>query len=111
MFWLEVLTFDQEVENLRKQAMQRFGGQVDPNNMPELPAELFEQQAKDRVRTGLLLGEFIKANEIKANDDFEAVGGMRNQAKSVSRIHQARTVGARLLQVMQALLLAHIRYQ
>ena len=62
-------TVDQEINNLRQQAMQRFGGQVDANNMPELPAELFEQQAKDRVRTGLLLGEFIKANEIKPSDD------------------------------------------
>jgi len=60
---------DQEVDNLRKQAMQRFGGQVNADNMPELPAELFEQQAKDRVRTGLLLSEFIKANEIKADED------------------------------------------
>ncbi|NVK23872.1 MAG: trigger factor [Gammaproteobacteria bacterium] len=60
---------DQEVNNLRQQAMQRFGGQVDPNNMPELPAELFEQQAKDRVRTGLMLGQFIKDNEIKADED------------------------------------------
>ena len=60
---------DQEVNTLRQQAMQRFGGQVDANNMPELPAELFEQQAKDRVRTGLLLGEFIKTNEIKPSDD------------------------------------------
>lgn len=60
---------DQEVETLRKQAMERFGGQMDPANMPELPAELFEQQAKDRVRTGLLLGEFIKTNEIKADED------------------------------------------
>lgn len=59
---------DQEVNVLRQQAMQRFGGQVDANNMPELPAELFEQQAKDRVRTGLLLGEFIRTNEIKADD-------------------------------------------
>jgi trigger factor len=60
---------DQEVNNLRQQAMQRFGGQVDANNMPELPAELFEQQAADRVKTGLLLGQFIKENEIKADDE------------------------------------------
>ena len=60
---------DQEVNNLRQQAMQRFGGQMDPNNMPELPAELFESQAKDRVRTGLLLGQFIKDNGIEANED------------------------------------------
>jgi trigger factor len=37
--------------------------------MPELPAELFEQQAADRVKTGLLLGQFIKDNEIKADDE------------------------------------------
>lgn len=60
---------DQEVDTLRKQAMQRFGGQMDPATMPELPAELFEQQAKDRVRTGLLLGEFIKANNIEADEE------------------------------------------
>jgi trigger factor len=60
---------DQEVENLRKQAIQRFGGQFDADNMPELPAELFEQQAKDRVKTGLLLGQFIKDNDIKADED------------------------------------------
>ena len=60
---------DQEVNNLRQQAMQRFGGQADAANMPELPAELFEQQAKDRVKTGLLLGQFIKDNEIKADDE------------------------------------------
>ncbi|MGB0938865.1 MAG: trigger factor [Colwellia sp.] len=59
---------DQEVNALRQQAMQRFGGQMDASNMPELPAELFEQQAKDRVRTGLLLGEFIRTNDIKADD-------------------------------------------
>jgi trigger factor len=60
---------DQEINNLRQQALQRFGGQFNADNAPELPAELFEQQAKDRVKTGLLLGEFIKANEIKADDD------------------------------------------
>jgi trigger factor len=59
---------DQEVDALRKQSMQRFGGQMDPNNMPELPAELFTEQAKDRVSTGLLLGEFIRKNDIKADD-------------------------------------------
>ncbi|WP_199611454.1 trigger factor [Flocculibacter collagenilyticus] len=60
---------DQEIDNLRKQSMQRFGGQVDPKNMPELPAELFEEQAKDRVKVGLLLGEVIKTNELKADEE------------------------------------------
>jgi trigger factor len=57
---------DQEVDALRQQAAQRFGG--DAQNMPELPAELFHEQAVTRVITGLLLGEVIKANDIKVDD-------------------------------------------
>lgn len=60
---------DQEIEGLRQQAMQRFGGQASPENMPELPANLFEEQAKDRVKVGLLLGEVIRSNELKVEDD------------------------------------------
>jgi trigger factor len=58
----------QEVDVLRQQALQRFGGQMDPAKMPELPAEMFEEQAKRRVKVGLLLGEVIKTNEIKVDD-------------------------------------------
>ena len=58
----------QEVDVLRQQAMQRFGGQIDPAQMPQLPAEMFEEQAKRRVKVGLLLGEVIKVNELKVDD-------------------------------------------
>ena len=58
---------DQEIEALRKQAAQRFGG--DAKNMPELPRELFEEQAKRRVVVGLLVGEVIKTEELKADDE------------------------------------------
>ena len=57
-----------EVEVLRKQALQRFGNNVDPKQLPELPASLFEEQAKDRVKVGLLLGEVIKTNELKVDN-------------------------------------------
>ncbi|AQS37046.1 trigger factor [Shewanella psychrophila] len=63
---------DGEVEVLRKQAMQRFGDQA--ANMPELPADLFTEQAARRVKVGLLLGEVIKTNELKAED--ERVNGL-----------------------------------
>ncbi|PTB89402.1 trigger factor [Pseudidiomarina aestuarii] len=56
---------DQEIDNLRRQAMQRFGGQQ--ANLPELPANLFEEQAKERVKVGLLLGEVIRSNEMKVD--------------------------------------------
>ncbi|MEC6897902.1 trigger factor [Photobacterium piscicola] len=58
---------DQEIEALRKQAAQRFGG--DAKNMPELPRELFEEQAKRRVVVGLLVGEVIKAEALTADEE------------------------------------------
>ncbi len=47
---------DGEVDVLRKQAVERYGQQMDPKNMPELPAELFTEQAEKRVKVGLVLG-------------------------------------------------------
>jgi len=58
----------QEVDVLRQQAMQRFAGQMDAKNMPELPSDMFEEQAKRRVKVGLLLGEVIKTNELKVDE-------------------------------------------
>ncbi|MZI92837.1 trigger factor [Vibrio sp. CAIM 722] len=58
---------DQEVEVLRRQAAQRFGGNVEA--AAQLPRELFEEQAKRRVVVGLLLGEVIKAKELKADEE------------------------------------------
>lgn len=57
----------QEIQVLRQQAQQRFGGNA--QNMPELPAELFEEQAIERVKVGLLLGEVIRVNELKVEDE------------------------------------------
>jgi trigger factor len=59
----------QEIDVVRKQAMQRFAGQMDPKNMPDLPDDMFKEQAERRVVVGLLLGEVIKVNDIKVNDD------------------------------------------
>lgn len=44
---------DNEIETLRKQAMQRFGG-LDQKNAPQLPAELFQEQAERRVRGSII---------------------------------------------------------
>lgn len=57
---------EQEVSALRQQALQRFGDNA--KNMPELPAELFEEQAKERAQIGILLGEVIRTNELKVDD-------------------------------------------
>src|SRR5690554_1552671 len=54
---------DQEIDRLRQDDVQRFGGQVD---FQQLPKEIFEDQAKRRVKTGLLFQEVVKKNELKA---------------------------------------------
>ena len=59
---------EQEVDVLRQQAMQRFKGQMDPKNLPELPSEMFKEQAERRVKTGLLLGSVIKVNKLKVDN-------------------------------------------
>ncbi|MGC6387825.1 trigger factor [Ewingella sp. S1.OA.A_B6] len=58
---------DGEVDVLRRQAAQRFGG--DEKQALELPRELFEEQAKRRVVVGLLLGEVISQHELKADEE------------------------------------------
>jgi trigger factor len=57
----------QEIDALRQQAQQRFGGNVDASQMPELPDDLFAENAKRRVSVGLILGEVIKSKELKAD--------------------------------------------
>lgn len=58
---------EQEIGVLRQQAAQRFGGNTEAAD--QLPRELFEEQAKKRVVVGLLLGEVIKSEELKADDE------------------------------------------
>ena len=54
-----------EVNRLRVQAVQQFGGNLKPE---QLPAELFEEQAKRRVVLGLVVAEVVKQCELKPDD-------------------------------------------
>ncbi|MDE1513556.1 MULTISPECIES: trigger factor [Vibrio] len=58
---------EQEVNALRQQAAQRFGGNVEA--AAQLPSELFEEQAKRRAMVGLLLGEVIRTYDLKADEE------------------------------------------
>lgn len=58
---------EQEISALKQQALQRFGN--GNQNLPELPNELFQDQAARRVKTGLLLSEIVRTNEIKVDED------------------------------------------
>ncbi|MDH5628516.1 MAG: trigger factor [Gammaproteobacteria bacterium] len=55
-----------EIEQLKAQAMQQFGG-AQGGNLPDLPSELFQDRAERRVKLGLLLSEIIKQNDLRAD--------------------------------------------
>ncbi|OMH38784.1 trigger factor [Motiliproteus sp. MSK22-1] len=59
---------DGEVDRLREQAVQQFGGGADMDPKA-LPAELFTEQAKQRVSIGLLVAEIIASKELKADPE------------------------------------------
>lgn len=59
---------DQEVNRMRQEAVQRFGGgnQLDPS---VLPAEMFSDQAEKRVKLGLLVNAIVEKNELTVDAD------------------------------------------
>ncbi|WP_392566363.1 trigger factor [Utexia brackfieldae] len=61
-----VAMIEREVDVLRQQAMQRFGGNM--QKPVELPKELFEAEAKKRVIIGLLFGELIESHKMVADE-------------------------------------------
>ncbi|MFN3579543.1 MAG: trigger factor [Pseudomonas sp.] len=56
-----------EIDRLRAQAAQQFGGAN--FDVSQLPAELFQEQAKRRVSLGLIVAEVVKQNDIKPDND------------------------------------------
>lgn len=57
---------DQEIDRLKQEAVQQFGGQMDAS---QLPSELFQDQATRRVRTGLVFQEILRKEELTADED------------------------------------------
>ncbi len=60
--------FDAEVDRLRHEAVQQFGGNsnIDPS---VLPAEMFEAQATKRVSLGLIINAVVEKSAIEADDE------------------------------------------
>ncbi len=54
-----------EIDRLRAQAVQQFGSNIKAD---QLPAELFEEQAKRRVLLGLVVAEVVKQFELKPDE-------------------------------------------
>ncbi len=84
-------TIEQEIEVLRNQAAQRFGGNKE--QAAQLPRELFEGEAKRRVQVGLLLGEVIATNKFVADEErvkamLEEMASAYEQPKEVVEYYQ-----------------------
>ncbi|MCC5450912.1 trigger factor [Rheinheimera sp. UJ51] len=92
-----------EVDVLRQQALQRFGQNMDPKQLPELPASLFEEQAKDRVKVGLLLGEIIKTNQLKVDEAKvqELIDNVASAYEDPAEVVQYYTTNKELMQSMR----------
>jgi len=61
-----------EIGTLREQMMQQFGGMQQNKDLDLkslLPDDMFKEQAEKRVALGLVIGEVVKANEIKADPE------------------------------------------
>jgi len=57
-----------EINALRQQAMQQFGGgqNIDPSMLPD---DLFKEQAERRVALSLIMNEIVNKNELKPDPD------------------------------------------
>lgn len=59
----------QEIDRMREQAIQQFGGAQGGFDTSQLPTKMFEAGAKKRVALGLIVGEVVKQREVKVDDD------------------------------------------
>jgi trigger factor len=60
---------DQEIERLKQEAVQQFGGGQANIDASMLPSEMFTAQAEKRVTLGLLVNAIVEQHELKVDDD------------------------------------------
>jgi len=58
------------VKALKMQAAQRMGQDMENFDVSSIPDNLFEEEASKRVRTGLLIGEVLKSEEISLDQEL-----------------------------------------
>jgi len=57
---------EQEIDRLKEEAIQQFGGQMKAS---DLPSEIFSAQAEKRVKIGLIFAELVKKNSFEVDDE------------------------------------------
>ncbi|MFC3852955.1 trigger factor [Salinispirillum marinum] len=73
---------DQEIDRLRQDAVQQFGGQA-KIDASQLPKELFQDQAVRRVKTGLIFSKIAEQFEIKADE-----AAVRKYIEDIAAVYQ-----------------------
>ncbi len=80
---------EQEVNRMRQEAVQRFGGdgavKLDPSM---LPAEMFSEQAEKRVKLGLIVNSIVETNKLvpdtdKVRETIESLAASYEQPEQV----------------------------
>lgn len=91
---------DQEIPRLREEASARMGlnrqAKMSPEKLASLfPAEMFVPQAQRRVALGLLIGEVIKAKDVKldqkrADATLDGIAGDYEHPEQVKQFYRSR---------------------
>jgi trigger factor len=92
---------DEQVSELQAQMLRRAGVQ-DPSSIPPMPREPYEEPARKRVALGLLIGEVVRAQQIRVDrsrveERLDAVAGAYPDPDTVRRQYlQSREAMAQL---------------
>lgn len=83
---------DREIQQLKQEMMQRVFGSQQPKGMkmPNLPDDMFIEQAKRRVHLGLLISEYVKKHELKA-DSEKVDAWLETHAQSYDNPEEVKT--------------------
>lgn len=99
---------DGEINAMRQQMVQQFGGQAQNLDLNQLlPAEMFKEQAEQRVALGLIVAEVIKSADLKVDDErvqaqIEEMASTYEQPEDVIKYYNENQ---QLLQQVQSLVL------
>ena len=60
---------ESEIQSMKEQAMQRFGNTANQSQVPDLPSDLFKDEALKRVKLGLLINSVISKHSLKPEQE------------------------------------------
>ena len=81
---------EQEIDRMREEAVQQFGGGEASHLDPSLlPSEMFSDQAVKRVKLGLLVNAIVEQNEVRP-DDAKIKGVIETMASSYDDPEQVK---------------------